>query len=115
MDQGQSSVPCVLGINTVAGQGHEEARVTRPDGNYTLHRCLQVCGELLPEALSGRPRPWGVVMAAPHSLLSFGPTPEKLELIRALRLEGWSYLAISCRVEISRERVSSICKLMGWS
>ena len=42
-------------------------------------------------------------------------TPEKLELMKVLRSEGWSYLAIGNEVLMSRERVSSICKLMGWS
>ncbi|WP_231884243.1 hypothetical protein, partial [Synechococcus sp. MIT S9504] len=66
-------------------------------------------------ALCGGSWTGGVVMTARRSLLSFGPTPEQLELMRVLRLEGWSYRAIGCRVEICTERVSSICKLMGWS
>ena len=76
---------------------------------------MAVCGELLPEALYVGPWAGGVVMTASRSLLSFGPTPEKLELMKVLRSEGWSYLAIGNEVLMSRERVSSICKLMGWS
>ena len=38
-----------------------------------------------------------------------------LKRIQELRAAGWSYLAIGNEVLMTRERVSQICREMGWT